>query len=219
VEFETVKQWYADHVKRQIRQRGLLALLGFLLFPVGTTAGAVIIFGIVYVFFGHRRRYGDDGLSDAGCFWVTVGIVAILFIVNAFIPRKRGPEKLYSEEADTDDSFAGHYFQGRKMQAKIFLWIILTGPRLFSWSLFSVQEVSRLKRNDIHSGGALLWLMLVKRGKVPFDDIPKELDWLDVQTTLAQLEDVPGIVFLKTPPPGISMTDDLRTAIRNGTPL
>ncbi|HTB84717.1 MAG TPA: hypothetical protein VK742_13765 [Candidatus Sulfotelmatobacter sp.] len=219
MEFETVKQWYAGHVKRQIRHRGLLALLGFILFPIGATAGAVIIFGIVSVFFGHRRRYGADGLSDAGCFWATVGIVALMFIVNAFIPRKRGPEKLYSEEADVDDSLAGHYLRGRIVQLEIFLWITLTGPRLLSWSLFSLSEISRLKKQDIHSVGALLWLMLVKRGKVPYDDIPKELDWLDVQTTLAQLEDMPGIVHLKNPPPGISMTDDLRAAIREGTPL
>ena len=216
MEFESVKQWYDAHLKRQIRNRRLLAVLGFILFPIGTAVGGGLIYVFLYLI-KQRATRNDEGFQDAQCFWITVGIVVVMFIINAFIPRQRGPEKLYSEEADRDDSLLGHYVEGRKVQAKFFLWIILTGPRLFSWAIFSLQEASRLKTQDAHAGGALLWLMLVKRGKVPYDDIPKELDWLDVPTALAQLEDVPGIVHLQGPPPGISMTDDLRTAIRENT--
>jgi hypothetical protein len=218
MEFEAVKQWYAGHNNREIRQRRLLVILGFTLLPFGTAVGLMLVYVFLYLFKHHADRH-PAGLEDAWCVWLTLGIMAAMFIVNAFIPRQRGPEKLYSEEADIDDSLTGHYVQRGVIQVKFFLWFILTGPRLFSWSLYSLDELSRLKKQDIHAGAALLWLMLAKRGKVPYADIPKELDWLDVHATLEQMRSLPGIVFLQNPPPGISMTDELRSAIRNNTPL
>ncbi|HEX3102611.1 MAG TPA: hypothetical protein VHQ01_12495 [Pyrinomonadaceae bacterium] len=143
-----------------------------------------------------------------------------MFIVNAFIRKKKEPEKFYYEDPeDADDSLLGEHLHRRKIVADFFLWIIFTGPRLLSWSISSLKEISRLKKQDTHSCAGLLWLMLMKHAKVPYDSISKELDWVDVEKTLSEIQHLPGIVFLKNPPPGISMTDDLRTAIRNGTPL
>jgi hypothetical protein len=218
MEFETVKLWLANHTNRQIRNRWLLAWLGFILLPVATAVGGLLIYTFLHLV-THQSNNRDDDFKDARCLWITLGIILAMFIINLLIPKKKEPEKYYSEDPEVDDSLVGSYVHRRKVQAKFFLWIILTGSRLLSWSIFSLKEISRLKRQDIHSCAALLWLLMAKRGKVSYDDIPRELDWLDAETTLAQIQDLPGVVFLKNPPPGVSLTDDLRTAIRTGAPI
>jgi len=218
MDFETVKAWFTNHTNRQIRHRWLLALLGIVLLPFATIVGGLLIYGLLWAITHQSDNRGDGGI-DVKCLWITLGIILVMFIINLLIPKKKEAEKYYHEDSDADDSLVGHYANRRKVQAKFFLWIILTGPRLLSWSIFSLKEISRLKKQDAHSCAALLWLLMNKRSKVPYDDIPRELDWLDIETTLAQLQHLSGVLFLKTPPAGISLTDDLRTAIRTGTPI
>jgi MFS family permease len=223
MEFEAVKIWYENHIKRQIRHRWLLAGLGFVLMPFATIVGTALIYGFLFLF-AHQSdsiHQPDDQppALDLKCFWITLGIVLVMFIVNFLIPKKKRPETFYSEEPDVDDSVVGQYVHRRKVVAKLILWIILTGPRLLSWAIFSLKEISRLKKQDTHSCAALLWLLTIKGCKVPYDNIPRDLDWLDVGTTLSQIQDLPGVVFLKNPPPGVSLTDDLRAAIRTGEPI
>lgn len=219
MDFEAVKLWLANHTSRQIRNRWLLVSLGFVLLPAATVVGGILIYAVLFLISHQSDRDPDITVLDSKILWTTLGIILAMFIINAFIPKKKEPEKFYYEGPEPDDSLIGGYIQRREIVAKFFLWIILTGPRLLSWSTFSLREISRLKKQDVHSCAALLWLMLTKRAKVPYDSISKELDWLDLEATLGQLQHLHGIVFLKNPPPGISMTDDLRSAIRNGTPL
>ena len=97
-----------------------------------------------------------------------------------------------------------------------FLWVIFTGPRLIDWVIFSFGEISRLKKQDSHSCAAVLWLLLLKGKKVPYPDIQREFDWIDLEATLSQLSWITGLLHLKSPPPGLSLTEDLRVAIRPG---
>lgn len=215
MDFETVKAWLVNQTNKQIRNRWLFASLGLVLLPIATAAGGLLIFAFVRM---ATRESRDPGI-DTERLWITLGIIFVLFIVNLFIPKKEEPETFYSEEGDVPDSLLGSYMHRRKVQGQFILWIILTGPRLLGWSILSFREISRLKRRDTHSCAALLWLLMTKRSKVPYDNIPQELDWLDADTTLSQIKDIPGVLFLKTPPPGVSLSDDLRTAIRTGATI
>ncbi|HEU5396683.1 MAG TPA: hypothetical protein VFV81_05910 [Verrucomicrobiae bacterium] len=219
MEFETVKAWLVDHTNREIRRRRMMALLGLILTPFATVVGGILIYSVLFLFRHRSDRDPDIAVLDLKVLLTTVGILAVMFAVNALVRRKKEPEKLYSEEVEVSDSLLDGYVQRQRVVANFFLWIALTGPRLFSWSLFSFREISRLKNADLHGPAALLWLMLAKRAKVPYDSVPRELPWLDLQPALAHLQHLPGIVFLKSPPAGISMTDDLRSAIRNGTAI
>src|SRR3989442_1596510 len=151
MEFETVKAWLAPHTHHQIRNRWLLAALGLALLPVATVAGAILIYGVLRVI----THDSTDPRMDVKCFWITLGIVLVMFLINLLIPHQREPEKYYHEDSDVDDSLVGGYVQRRKVQARFFLWIILTGPRLLSWSVFSFRAISRLKKRDTHGCAAL----------------------------------------------------------------
>ncbi|TAL01621.1 MAG: hypothetical protein EPO07_08160 [Verrucomicrobia bacterium] len=215
MEFETVKAWLTRHTRHQIRNRWLLAALGLALLPLATVTGGILIFGLLRVI----THDSTDPRMDVKCFWITLGIIPVMFLINLLIPQKREPEKYYHEDSAVDDSLVDSYVHRRKVQARFLLWIILTGPRLLSWSLFSFREISRLKKQDTHGCAAVLWLLMVKRSKVTYENIPLELDWVDVEATIAQLRYIPGVLFPKTPPAGVSLSDDLRTAIRTGAPI
>jgi len=212
MDFEAVKAWFINQTQKQIRNRWLLAVLGLVLLPVGTAIGG----GLIYVCLLAFNRDSSDPNIGVKCLWITLGIVLVMFVVNLLIPKKDEPETFYSEESDAPDGLLGSYVHRRKVQGKFILWIVLTGPRLLGWSIYSFKEISRLKRRDAHSCAALLWLLTTKRSKLPYENISQELDWLDVETALSELKHIPGILFLKTSPAGISMNDELRTAIRTG---
>ena len=101
----------------------------------------------------------------------------------------------------------------------LFLWILFTGPRLLDWGLASFREARRWQEMDTHSCAAVLWLLSSRYKKVPYEDFQSELPWLDLPAALMELERVPGILRLQTPPPGLGLTDDLRKAIRTGGPI
>jgi heme/copper-type cytochrome/quinol oxidase subunit 2 len=208
--FEAVKDWLTQQTSKQIRNRWLLAFLGILLTPIALAVSAFLIFIIVRAF----NRGSDDPNVDAKCFWITLGIIPVLFVINYFMPSSNEPEKFYHEEPD--DSLVGSYIHRRKTQARFFFWFLFTGPRLISWSIYSFREISRLKALDTHSCAAVLWLLMIKHSKVSYPDIQRELDWLDMDATLPQLARISGVRQLTTPPPGLSLSEDLRTAIRTG---
>jgi hypothetical protein len=43
----------------------------------------------------------------------------------------------------------------------------------------------------------------------------QQLDWLNLDAVLPDITRIPGIVFLKTPPPGLSLTQDFRDQVRS----
>ena len=212
MDFEAVKAWLIRQTDRQIRVRWLLALLGIVLTPVALADGSLLIFVLVRAF---GRDSTDPGM-DARCFWIALGAVPVMFIINRLTRRPDEPEKYYHEAAVEDDSLVGSYVHRRKVQLRFFLWVIFTGPRLVDWVIFSFREISRLKKQDSHSCAAVLWLLLLKGKKVPYPEIQCEFDWLDLETTLSQLSWITGLLHLKNPPPGLSLTEDLRVAIRSG---
>ena len=99
--------------------------------------------------------------------------------------------------------------------AHVFLWILFTGPRLLDWAIHSFRESARWKQTDTHSCAAVIWMVATRPRKVSFEDIRRELDWLDLEATLPQLKRIPGVLFLKGPPPGVGLTQEFRSAMRS----
>ena len=102
----------------------------------------------------------------------------------------------------------------RQVVPLFFLWILFTGPRLLDWAFRSFGEARRWKQMDIHSCAAVLWVLMSRSGKVSFDEIRQKLDWLDLEAVLPEMRRLEGVVFLKTAPAGLSLTQDFRDQIR-----
>ncbi len=212
MDFESIKTWLAQQTSREIRIRWLLASLGILLAPLAVIVGVSLLFAIARLV----TRDWNDPRIDVKCAWTALGIMALLFVVNRFTPRNE--KETYYNDDEPDGSLIGSYTHRKKVQARFLLWILFTGPRLVDWVIFSFSRIYRLKKQDTHSCAALLWLLLLKGKRVPYSDITRELDWLDLEATLPQLSWISGVLYFQTQPPAITVTDDLRTAIRQGAP-
>jgi hypothetical protein len=94
---------------------------------------------------------------------------------------------------------------------------MFAGTRRLNWAGASLCEAREWLAMDAHSCAAVLWMLLSRRKKVSFEEIKTELPWLDLALVLPQITRISGVFYLHGPPAGLSLTDDLRTAIRSGS--
>jgi len=209
MDFESVKSWLTRWTERQATHCRWKGIFGLVLTPLALGTGGTLIFFVLWI--SLHDQYHHPG-NPKTCLWITLGILPCLFIANRFTPRRDLMEERMHEGAP--DSFAGDAVERREVLLLTFLWIVFTGPRLVDWALSSFRQMRRAKRMDTHSAAAVLWLALTRGKKVPYEDLQREFDWLDLDTVLPELGQIPGIVFLKNPPPGLSLTQDLRDEIQ-----
>ena len=140
------------------------------------------------------------------CLLICLAIVPCLFIGNRLVPRRDLMEEQLSEGPDRS--------LRRQVVPLLFLWILFAGPRLLDWAIRSFGEARRWKQMDVHSCAAVLWVLMSRTGKVSFDEIREKLAWLDLEAVLPEMKRLEGVVFLKTTPAGLSLTQDFRDQIR-----
>jgi hypothetical protein len=209
--FETIKEWLMQSTNRQIRNCRIMGIVGFVFCPGALAVASALVYCILRVITYHR--YGAD--SKNACLWISVGMIPLMFIGNRFVPTRNLMEERMSEGPST--SLIGHELDKRQVQLQCFLWILFAGPRLLNWASNSFREIKRLQQRDAHSCAAVLYLLLGSHKKVPYDDIARELPWLDMATAIDEVQKIPGVVTLPTNPAGLSLTQELRTQIRTGT--
>jgi hypothetical protein len=204
MDFEAVKAWLARRTQKQSGNCRLLGMLGLVLAPVALIVATICVYWLLRLF-THDASYnpGDPTL----CLLISLAVIPCLFIGNRLVPHRDLMEEQLSEGPDRSIR--------RQVVPLFFLWILFTGPRLFDWAFRSFGEARRWRGMDIHSCAAVLWLLISKPGKVSFDDMRQQLDWLNLDAVLPDITRIPGIVFLKTPPPGLSLTQDFRDQVRS----
>jgi hypothetical protein len=201
--FEAVKAWYAESVRRRMRNCGIAGVLGILLMPLALALGSALIFGMLHGV-GRRRHAMVDSTT---ALWISLGVIPLMFLLNQAVPRKNFLDRHVEE---------GTRAMRAEVYAQVFLWIVLAGPRLLDWSMASLREQKRLAGVDVHGCAAVLWLLLSRYKKVPYEEIQPAIPWLDIDNTLPQVLAIPGVVALNVPPPGLSLTQDMRDMMRAG---
>ena len=210
MDFESVKAWLARRMHRQARNCRLKGIFGLVLEPVALVVVLTGIYWLLRLFTQDRSGHLGDPTK---CLWITLAIVPCQFIANRLVPHRNLMEERMRE--GPEDSLMGDYLARREVVLLFSLWILFTGPRLFDWAFRSFAEARRWKQMDLHSCAAVLWILMSQSGKVAFDEIRRQLDWLDLDAVLPEMRRVDGVVFLKTAPAGLSLTQDLRDEIRS----
>ncbi len=213
MDFEGVKTWLGAQARKRAEVCNLKAILGFALAPVALWFAALCIYWVVWCFLSRRGppQPGDKAI----CFWVSVAAIPLMFIGNRLAPRRSLMEERM--EGDAVDTALARYGAGRsEVLLHFILWIFFTGPRLVDWALASVREGRQWRACDTHSCGAVLWLLASRLKKVPYEEIQREIPWLNLDDVGPELMRIPGVLKLKTPPAGLGLTDDLRQAIGTG---
>lgn len=205
MDFETIKSWFAKWIGRQIKKCRLLGILGLVLAPLALALATTCVYWLL-------RLFTHDAAGNLGnsrkCLLISLAFIPCLFVGNR-IARRR--DLMEEQLSDGRDGFSVR----REVVPLFFLWIMFTGPRLFNWALHSFREAQRWQQTDIHSCAAVLWLLLSKPGKVSFDDMQHQLDWLNLDVVLPEVNRISGVVSLKTPPAGLSLTQDFREQVRS----
>jgi len=202
--FEAVKAWYTESVRRRIRNCRLAIFFGLLLMPVALAAAVCLVYGLLH---GFGRRH-EEPLSSATCWWISLAMIPVMFLSNLAVPRKNFLDRHVEE---------GTRAMRGEVYAQVFLWILLGGPRLLNWALDSFHEMKWLRTRDIHGCAAVLWVLNSNYKRVSYEDIQVALPWLDLDATIPVVLTIPGVVQLRTPPEGLSLTQDMRDSMRGGT--
>jgi hypothetical protein len=212
MDFTGVKTWLAGQAKKRAEISGAKAVAGFVLAPAAVAFAATCIYEVLRHY--TRARYPQSG-DAAVCFWVSLATVPGMFLGNRLMPRRSLMEERM--EADPADLAMARFGYGRgQVFAHMVLWILFTGPRLMDWAIASLREQRQWKSYDIHSCAAVLWLLASRLHKVPYEEIQREIPWLDLDATGPQLMKIPGVLKLQTTPAGLALTDDLRKAVCTG---
>jgi hypothetical protein len=216
MDFEGVKTWLGAQARKRAEVCGLKAVTGFVLAPIALWFATTCIYWELWTLFS---RHGNPSPADLKmCFWITMAAIPLMFFGNRFVPRRS-----LMEERMEDD--AAGLAMAREMTGRwevllhLILWILFTGPRLVDWGMASLRERRQWQTFDTHSCGAVLWLLASRLKKVSYDEIQRELPWLNLDETGPQLMKIPGVLKLKTPPAGLGLTDDLRKIIATGGDL
>ncbi len=98
---------------------------------------------------------------------------------------------------------------------KIITDILFTGPRVFMAGCRSLGKAVRIGRIDVGNCGAVVTLLMLTGRKMGFQDIVNALgEGFDPATIFPQMALIDGVLFLQAEPAGLTLTQDLRDAIR-----
>lgn len=213
MDFEAVKLWFERWASRQARLCQMKGWLGLMLMPVALAAASTLVYWLLRLF-SHAAARGPDDANK--CLWIALALIPFMFIGNLLMPRRNLMEERMSGGVNT---FYAHGAANRGIVlGHVFMWILFTGPRLLNWGVASLREATLWKQTDTHSCSAVLWMLVTRGRKVSFEDIQHELEWLNLEAVLPELKRVPGVLFLQTPPPGLTLVPEFRDSIKAGLP-
>lgn len=214
---ERVQIWLEKKLAHEARQNLILA------FCLLVGAGAVLAFTFAgfytfsfFVFWRVFRFHLD------ACWWFAFSGLVLLFIANKVTDR----EQLTEYEVESMDGgpvrtfYLPHIgivsnlnpFSSANAQAfvKILADLVLTGPRLVTVAWQTFKRSGRLRQADVSTLAHVFTLLLSAGKRVSLAEILPQLGHCDPSQVFRQLAEIEGVVFLNSPPPGISLTADLR---------
>lgn len=214
---ERVQIWLEKKLAREARQHVVLALI----LLVGATAVLAVTFAGAYTmsFFVFWRLFR---FQVGVCFWFAAAVIVLLLIVNAFTDH----EKLTEYEVETLDGGPVQTFYlpqvgivsnlnpfsaaNAQAQVKILADLVLTGPRLVTAAWQTFKRSGRLRHMDVPVLAFVFTRLLSAGKRVSLAEILPQLGHCDPSLVFQQLHEIEGVVFLNSPPPGISLTADIR---------
>src|SRR6185295_18510273 len=88
--------------------------------------------------------------------------------------------------------------------------LVFVGPQFIHGSLELFRTGAQWAKMDVEACARVIALLLSRDRRVPLAEISGRLGMLDPMKIVAQLDLLDGVVFLRSPPAGLSLTSDLR---------
>ena len=217
----SVEAW----LRRKVARESALSLLGCAGLLFASALVLLFTFWVVYCFLWFIGFQFHHWFSIPHAVRVGVGllVLVLLFIGNA----RTDPE--YLSEFSLTPSLAGDQAvvfylpavgmvsnlnplaPGQTRNAvKMITDLSFSGPRLAVAAWRAVQKAKRLRQMDVPHAAEVLAILLSARGKVSFSELFPQIGKHDPSRVFVPLHDIEGVVFLQSPPQGMSLTQDLR---------
>ena len=211
----SVEAW----LTRKVARESALSLLGSVGLFLASALVLFITFWIVYGFlwfigFQFRHWFAIPHMVRIG---VGLLVLVLLFIGNA----QTDPEYLSEFSLTpglTGDQAVVFYLPAlgvvspdqTRNAAKMITELGFSGPRLAVAAWRAARKAKRLRQLDVPHAAEVLAVLLSARGKVSFSELLPQIGKHDPARVFVALHDIEGVVFLQSPPQGMSLTQDLR---------
>lgn len=133
------------------------------------------------------------------------GVILLLFAGNS---RSDHEAFLSPGELDWRDSL--NVTQVLRAVAGVFAEVLYAGPRLLLAGVTSGQRALGWRRMNCGRGARLLFELHCHASRAPMNDLAKALPDIDLPDALAELRLLRGVMVLESPPPGVSLSSELR---------
>jgi len=216
-----VRRWFADTIATERRNAIGVAVAG--------AAGGLFAYALTFAFTYGAIFFISLTLlhwSFAVCFWIATALMVALFFGNLTTAREYLESYSFTTGTASDKVVTFHVPQvgvvsninplapdSAHSYLKMFVSILYTGPRLLLGTVHNLKRANRLAAIDTESCGAILSFLLEREKRVPLPEIATAFPAKSLDTLFPQLAEVSGVLFLKSDPPGLSLSTDLRREI------
>jgi len=201
--FDSINAWLRRSIQTSIRIN-----------RAGATG--LILLGLVLLLTTFLILYALSGLIFPTSDTLRI-VLAVAGIIGAFVANSMFSQSLSSavnqsagltgsgeSKTDTQNTDSVQTF-GRMLTTLLFC-----GPKAILFGLSMADKAKRMKRMDYPGCSAVLVLLLTRDSRLPYSEIKSRLSKLDTLTVFGQMEDIEGVLFLESDPPGLSLSENLR---------
>lgn len=223
---QAVAPWLEQRL-RSARAAHRLGAVGLL-----AVAAVVLLVTFALIYAALWFTFGLHTESDEVILWVSLAALPLLFVGNATADRREletfsiSTGTFHDRPVHIDIPLLGggstvnplapdsaHSF------VKMIASILCTGPRLTAAAFGVLGKVRRLGAVDVEGCAGVLAFLAAQDGRVPFAAVvPAVPRGHDVAAVLTHLQEIDGVMLLKSEPPGLSLESDLRAELRSLLP-
>ena len=201
----------SDPIKDWLHKTNLAAIQVNLLGAAGFFAAALFLLGItffiLYVFAGVLTQ------SETARLILAAFGVGGVFLANSMFGT--APARPGAAALPANSKSAGQNQNTDSLQTfiRMAMALIFCGPKAAQAGFAMLSKIQRLKKMDYDGCTLVLLLLLSRDSRIPYSEIKTRIPRLDTLTVFGQLEDIDGILFLDSDPPGLSLSEALRREI------
>lgn len=218
---DSVERWLAGQITTERRNALGMSVAG----AIGGAVALLVTFSVTYasVWF---ISFAFLSVSSWVCLGITAALMIALFVGNLTTAREYLESYSFTTGTASDKivSFevpkVGHVStinpiapDSAHSYLKMLVSVLFTAPRLVMGAIHNFKRSRRLAGLDVGGCAAILSRLLESDHRVALTEIAADLPALPLEALFPQLAEVSGVLFLKSPPPGLSLSTDLRREI------
>jgi hypothetical protein len=213
MEAHELENWLRRRSRRERRHERMLALGG------GLAGGALLLLtggGLAAVLMAGAMQLAESASAVLGrsleiefnqrlFALLGVGVVLLLFAGNS-----RSDHEAFLSPGELDWRDSVNVFRVLRALAGLFAEVLYAGPRLLLAGVAAAQRVRGWRRMNFERSARVLFELHCHASRASLRELASALPDVDLPEALAELRLLRGVMLLESPPPGVSLSSELR---------